>query len=50
VEILPPIETEASVDVELKSIGTVKFRVVFSILEIVEVVDAPLFVVGKLFL
>jgi hypothetical protein len=50
VEILPPIETEASVDVELKSIGTVKFRVIFSILEIMEVEDAPLFVVGKLFL
>jgi hypothetical protein len=29
---LPPIETEASVDVELKLLGTVKFKVIFSIL------------------
>jgi hypothetical protein len=33
---LPPIETEASVDVELEVVGTVKFRVIFSILEIME--------------
>jgi hypothetical protein len=37
VEVLPPIETEASDDVELKLIGMVKFRVIFSILEIMEV-------------
>jgi hypothetical protein len=47
---LPPIETEASVDVELKLLGTVKFRVIFSILEIVEVEDASLLVAGELFL
>jgi hypothetical protein len=47
---LPPIATETSVDVELKIIGTVKFRVIFSILEIMEVEDASLLVVEKLFL
>jgi hypothetical protein len=44
---LPPIATEASVDVELKLIGMVKFRV---ILEIMEVEDASLLVAGKRFL
>jgi hypothetical protein len=47
---LPPIATEASVDVELKLIGMVKFRVIFSILEIMEVEDASLLVAGKRFL
>jgi hypothetical protein len=47
---LPPIATETSVDVELKIIGTVKFRVIFSISEIMEVEDASLLVVEKLFL
>jgi hypothetical protein len=28
---LPPIETEASVDVKLKLLGTVKFNAIFSI-------------------
>jgi hypothetical protein len=50
VEMLPPIETVALVDVELKLKGTVKFRVIFSILEIVEVEDDSLLLVGKLFL
>jgi hypothetical protein len=31
VEMLPPIETEASVDVKLKLLGTVKFNAIFSI-------------------
>jgi hypothetical protein len=31
VEMLPPIETEALVDVDLKLKGTVKFRVIFSV-------------------
>jgi hypothetical protein len=44
---LPPIETEASVDVELEVVGTVKFRVIFSILEIM---DASLLVAGNRFL
>jgi hypothetical protein len=47
---LPPIETVALVDVEFKLKGTVKFRVIFSILEIVEVEDDSLLLVGKLFL
>jgi hypothetical protein len=47
---LPPIETEALVDVEPKLKGTVKFRVIFSVLEIMEVEDSSLLVVGKLFL
>jgi hypothetical protein len=47
---LPPIETEGLVDIELKLKGTVKFRVIFSVLEIMEVEDASLLVVGKLFL
>jgi hypothetical protein len=47
---LPPVETKALVDVELKLKGTVKFRVIFSVLEIMEVEDASLLVVGKLFL
>jgi hypothetical protein len=34
---LPPNETEASGVVELKLIGMVKFRVIFSILKIMEV-------------
>jgi hypothetical protein len=50
VEVLPPIETEALVDVEPKLKGTVKFRVIFSVLEIMEVEDSSLLVVGKLFL
>jgi hypothetical protein len=50
VEMLPPIETEALVDVEPKLKGTVKFRVIFSVLEIMEVEDSSLLVVGKLFL
>jgi hypothetical protein len=50
VEMLPPIETEALVDVDLKLKGTVIFRVIFSVLEIMEVEDASLLVVGKLFL
>jgi hypothetical protein len=50
VEMLPPVETKALVDVELKLKGTVKFRVIFSVLEIMEVEDASLLVVGKLFL
>jgi hypothetical protein len=50
VEMLPPIETVALVDVEFKLKGTVKFRVIFSILEIVEVEDDSLLLVGKLFL
>jgi branched-subunit amino acid transport protein len=50
VEMLPPIETEGLVDIELKLKGTVKFRVIFSVLEIMEVEDASLLVVGKLFL
>jgi hypothetical protein len=50
VEMLPPIETEALVDVDLKLKGTVKFRVIFSVLEIMEMEDASLLVVGKLFL
>jgi hypothetical protein len=47
---LPPIETDASVDVELKLIGMVKFRVIFSIREIMEVEDASLLVAGRRFL
>jgi hypothetical protein len=50
VEVLPPIATEASVDVELKLVGTVKCWVIFSMLDTMEVKDASLLVVGKLFL